>query len=174
MKSTGVIRRIDELGRIVIPKEIRRNLKIRDGENLEIYIEEDSIILKKYSKIVNFENNLNKIIEIIDSLITEKVIFTDRDKIIHTLNIDTDLKNKPISKSILNCIENRKIIVNAFCENILLTEEVTLKNYSAFFPIISNGDVIGSIIILNDSKISKDKILLLKFISLLISSNIDI
>ena len=49
LKSTGVIRRIDELGRIVIPKEIRRNLGIRDGENVEIFTESDSIILKKYN-----------------------------------------------------------------------------------------------------------------------------
>ena len=48
MKSTGIIRRIDELGRIVIPKEIRKNLRIKEGENLEIYIENDNIILKKY------------------------------------------------------------------------------------------------------------------------------
>ena len=50
LKSTGVVRRIDDLGRIVIPKEIRRNLKIRDGELMEIFVDMDSIILKKYSK----------------------------------------------------------------------------------------------------------------------------
>ena len=49
MKSTGVLRRIDDLGRIVIPKEIRKNLKIRDGESLEIFINGDAIVLKKYS-----------------------------------------------------------------------------------------------------------------------------
>ena len=49
MKPTGVTRRIDELGRIVIPKEIRRNLGIRNGENLEIFIEGDSILLRKHS-----------------------------------------------------------------------------------------------------------------------------
>ena len=51
MKTTGVIRRIDELGRIVIPKEIRKNLRIKNGESLEIYLENDSIILKNYSHI---------------------------------------------------------------------------------------------------------------------------
>ena len=50
MKTTGIIRRIDELGRIVIPKEIRKNLRIKNGESLEIYLENDSIILKKYSQ----------------------------------------------------------------------------------------------------------------------------
>ena len=56
MKATGVIRRIDELGRIVIPKEIRRNLGIRDGESIEIYIENDNIILKKYYRMTNYYN----------------------------------------------------------------------------------------------------------------------
>ena len=57
MKSTGVLRRIDDLGRIVIPKEIRKNLKIRDGESLEIFINGDAIVLKKYS----FMSDLNDI-----------------------------------------------------------------------------------------------------------------
>ena len=49
MKSTGVIRRIDDLGRIVIPKEIRKNLRIKEGDNLEIFVKDEDIILKKYS-----------------------------------------------------------------------------------------------------------------------------
>ena len=54
MKSTGVVRRVDKLGRIVIPKEIRRNLKIREEDNLEIFIDSESIILKKYSLFSRF------------------------------------------------------------------------------------------------------------------------
>ena len=56
MKTTGVIRRIDELGRIVIPKEIRKNLRIKNGESVEIFVEGDSIILKKFSQIESLEN----------------------------------------------------------------------------------------------------------------------
>ena len=56
MKSTGITRKIDELGRVVIPKEIRRNLGIRDGESLEIYTDEDSIILNKHSQIEKYED----------------------------------------------------------------------------------------------------------------------
>ncbi len=56
MKQTGVTRKIDELGRIVIPKEIRKNLGIRDGETLEIFTSEDSIILKKYFDVRNYED----------------------------------------------------------------------------------------------------------------------
>ena len=174
LKSTGIIRRIDELGRIVIPKEIRRNLKIRDGENLEIYVEQNSIILKKHSKIKNFQSNLKKIIEIIDNLVTEKLIFTDRDKVLDTLNIDKNIINDYLSKKILNSIENRKCIISELPEKNIITNNYSCNGYNAFFPIISNGDIIGSLIIVDDNKIDNDKLLLLKFISLLISTNIDI
>ena len=56
MKTTGVIRRIDELGRIVIPKEIRKSLRIKNGESLEVYLDGDSIILKKFSQIESLES----------------------------------------------------------------------------------------------------------------------
>ena len=57
MKNTGVIRKIDSLGRIVIPKEIRKNLNIHNGEDVQIYIEEDKIILKKYQKVLTIKEN---------------------------------------------------------------------------------------------------------------------
>ena len=56
MSTTGIIRRIDELGRIVIPKEIRKNLRIKNGDNLEILVEGEDITLRKYSQIENLEN----------------------------------------------------------------------------------------------------------------------
>ena len=62
MKSTGVVRRIDELGRIVIPKEIRKTLKIKDGELLEIFLDGGNIILKKYSHFDNLKDFYDKFI----------------------------------------------------------------------------------------------------------------
>ena len=59
MKATGVIRRIDDLGRVVIPKEIRKNLRIKEGDNLEIFVQNDEVILKKYS-MMNKINDLAK------------------------------------------------------------------------------------------------------------------
>ena len=64
MKSTGMIRKIDELGRIVIPKEIRNNLKIKDNEAVEIYVEEDKMILQKYNQMLSYEDKCNKLINI--------------------------------------------------------------------------------------------------------------
>ena len=74
MKSTGVVRRIDELGRIVIPKEIRKNLRIKNGDNLEILVDGENIMLKKYSQIENLEKGIQEIEEIQKSL-NKKVPF---------------------------------------------------------------------------------------------------
>lgn len=82
MKSTGVIRRIDELGRIVIPKEIRRNLGIRDGENVEIFTESDSIILKKYNRMESINNLASILTEIIYNDFNYKIIITDHEQVI--------------------------------------------------------------------------------------------
>ena len=102
LKSTGVIRRIDELGRIVIPKEIRRHLGIRDGESLEIFTEENQIILKKYSKVLEYADLSNKLCEIISSVMNFSMIITDRDKIVsHSDNIKMELKNISLSSKLL-------------------------------------------------------------------------
>ena len=96
MKSTGITRKIDELGRIVIPKEIRRNLGIRDGESLEIFTDEDSIILKKHSQMERFEDLGAKLGEIINTIFKVDVIITDREKVIVATN-NKDLIDKKIN-----------------------------------------------------------------------------
>ena len=77
MKSTGMIRKIDELGRIVIPKEIRNNLKIKDNEAVEIYVEEDKMILQKYNQMLSYEDKCNKLINIFDKVFNLSIIITD-------------------------------------------------------------------------------------------------
>ena len=87
MKSTGVIRRIDELGRIVIPKEIRKTLRIHDGDNLEIFIDNDeNIILSKYSRFGSINDFANSFISALQKFISCDVIITDKDKIIALSN----------------------------------------------------------------------------------------
>ena len=77
MKSTGVIRRIDELGRIVIPKEIRKNLRIKNGESLEIFLDGDTILLKKYSQIESLKNVSIDYVEAFNQIIKHNIIVTD-------------------------------------------------------------------------------------------------
>ena len=97
MKTTGIIRRIDELGRIVIPKEIRKNLRIKNGESLEIYLENDSIILKKYSQIESLKNVSIDYVEAFNQIIKHNIIVTDRDKVIAATG---PLKKKYLDKEI--------------------------------------------------------------------------
>ena len=82
MKTTGVIRRIDELGRIVIPKEIRKSLRIKNGESLEVYLDGDSIILKKFSQIESLESISVDYVEAFNQIIKHNIIVTDRDKVV--------------------------------------------------------------------------------------------
>ena len=132
MKSTGVVRRIDELGRIVIPKEIRKNLGLREGEGLEIYVEDNKIIIKKYSKIDNYQDNINSIIKFISDSFNININFYDRDKLVYYTN---DVLSKvSFIKEFNNIIINRKdeiidvnidgIIYKLYCKPIIISSDV--------------------------------------------------
>ena len=80
MKTTGVVRRIDGLGRIVVPKEIRRTLRIRDGEPLEIFVDKDFIALKKYSPMTDFRTLAQILVDSVYDSISLNIFITDRDQ----------------------------------------------------------------------------------------------
>ena len=168
MKSTGVIRRVDDLGRIVIPKEIRRNLKIRDGDELEIFIDSDSVVLRKYSIINNEVNDVSKkIIDIVSSLLGKTVLVSDRDFfIVGSGDFKKNYVDKNISSFVNNIISDRKRVVEKNISAISLIDGVT-DNYSYIvYPIISYGDVIGSVILLsNNSAISDFDVNIINLIS---------
>ena len=139
MKSTGVTRKIDDLGRIVIPKEIRKNLGIRDGESLEIFTEEDSIILKKHSEIKKYEELSARLCELIESIFKVNIIITDRQKVIAT-SLDKSLINQDIDKDLIYLIDNRE-------EYNGIKEIFNYKNYVTIVPIIASIDSLGLIIL---------------------------
>ena len=97
MKTTGIVRRIDELGRIVIPKEIRKSLRIKEGESLEILIDNEDIILKKYSVIKNLNDFAQNITDSIYSFIKNNILITDTNSI---LAVSGPLKKELLNKSI--------------------------------------------------------------------------
>ena len=109
MKLAGIVRRIDELGRIVVPKEIRKTLHIKNGENLEIFIEDDKIVLKKYSELGNMQELSDTISETLNSNLKANVLISDTDNFI---SISGPLKkkylNEEISETILKYINDRK------------------------------------------------------------------
>ena len=139
----GMIRRIDNLGRIVIPKEIRDKLRIKTSDSLEINLEDESITIKKYSEL----NNILEIEKIIASIIKEtqnvEVLITDKDKYI--IGTKTNYINNKITDKLINIMENRKAVIQKNNE-----EEILIN------PIIIKGDIIGSILIFSKTKINDD------------------
>lgn len=153
MKTTGVVRRIDDLGRIVIPKEIRKSLRIKDGESLEICLDSENIILKKYSELNNLGDFYKNYVDSINSYIKENIIIVDRNSIVA---IAGDLKkkyvNKNISPEIDDIIQKRNIVVEKDFNDITLVINNTEKASYIIAPIIVNGDAIGAVIMLSTTR----------------------
>ena len=174
MKSTGVIRRIDELGRVVIPKEIRRHLGIRDGESLEIFTEEDKIVLKKHSKVLEYSDFSKKLCEIIPSVMEYGMMITDRDKIVSfSDNLKKDLNNSIISTKMLELIQNRESYESTSFEKVSFGE-LELEGYFYFYPIISSIDCLGLVILAKTQTFSKEEKQFAKFVATMIANKIDI
>lgn len=148
MKSTGVIRRIDELGRIVIPKEIRKTLRIHDGDNLEIFTDEkENIILSKYSSIGVLSELSKNIVQVINKNINCEAIITDNDKVIAASNnLKKALESKEISNDLLKYLNKRETYINEEKFTLKIINE-DLNGYFLISPIIVNSDSIGLIII---------------------------
>lgn len=152
--NTGIVRKIDELGRIVIPKEIRKSLNIRNGEDVQIFIRDEEIVLKKYKKLLTVKDSAIKYLYSFRKLTDSTVFITDKDKIIAS-TVENLLAEK-IDDKILNLIEERK---SEDGYSLKMGNNIINKYYYAL-PIIIDADAIGSIIIVNDLQINeKDKLL---------------
>ena len=148
--STGIVRRIDELGRIVIPKEIRKNLRIKNGDNLEIVVDGENITLKKYSQIENAMDMAQVYAESFYQVLKYNVIVTDTDKIVAIAgNLKKKYINMGISESIERMIERRETFVERKKKEIEISPGIKEFGYYTVSTIINNGDSIGSVIILS-------------------------
>ena len=157
MQKKGISRRIDELGRIVIPKEIRKNLKIRDSDELDITIDGDNIILNKHEP---FEQDLviNKYIYSLGKTLHKNIWLTSKEKIIsYYLDNQETLDNLELENEIIEHLEKRKKYDN------LNSNIKSLAEYYVIYPLIINGDLIGSIICYSNKKIKEDDEIILTF-----------
>lgn len=160
MKATGIVRRIDDLGRVVVPKEIRRTLRIREGDPLEIFTDrEGEIILKKYSPIGELSNFSKQYADSLAQSLSQCICITDKDQVIATAGgAKKNLQGKNISKQLENSIKERKLISAHKGEKTFVPltddedEEIRTEVIS---PIISEGDAIGAVIIYNKEKEEK-------------------
>lgn len=163
MNNNGITRRIDDLGRIVVPKEVRDNLGIREGEQLLISTDYDKIIIKKYSKAETLSEKINKYVDIISSIIDTNIIVTDREKVLYSKK-DVNLINRLLDSKLKCYIDNRE---NYFSET--LDKYIDQSGYFYIVPIITRSDSIGLVILISD-KLNDNLKEISKILSKLISS----
>ncbi len=154
MKATGIVRRIDDLGRVVIPKEIRRTMRIREGDPLEIYTDrEGEVIFKKYSPIGELGVFASQYAEILSKTSGHGICITDKDNVIAVSGASKkELMDKKISEEMETKIEEKETFVSSRGASKKLSVVDGGEKYSAglLCPIISEGDTIGSVVFLSE------------------------
>lgn len=165
MKATGIVRRIDELGRIVIPKELRRTFRIKEGTPLEIFIgEQGELILKKFSPIIELNDIAKEIAESIYQTLNCGVLIFDSDK--YLVGYGSNAKpyiDKEISFQLEKVVMQRQSVIKNSVDLIKLSDFDNETHSQLISPIVLNGDVVGGILLIsktieftqNDIKIVK-------------------
>lgn len=158
MKATGIVRRIDDLGRVVIPKEIRRTLRIREGDPLEIFVDRDGeVILKKYSPIGELGDFAKEYAESLSETLGHICLITDRDVIIAVSGTSKkDFMEKPIGADVEKAMEDRKTVAAFAAGEYGITRDKTEPfSGQVIAPIIAGGDPIGTVIMLSRDEAAK-------------------
>ena len=146
MKATGIVRRIDDLGRVVIPKEIRRTMRSREGDPLEIYTDrEGEVIFKKYSPIGELTTFAEQYADTLHKVCLMDVIICDRDVVIACAGVPKrEYLEKSLSEELEKLMESRSIYTHREGSEPMMPLSESLAHYvSCAMPIISSGDIIG-------------------------------
>lgn len=147
MNTTGIVRKIDDLGRIVLPKELRKCLNINSGDDFQITVNDEKIILEKYSRLENFEQEAKKIIDCFSSVTNYKIYLTINNKIVNYNNV---ILNDHLYKLILE----RKIHIHDQIDNNIISDNINEEGRIVIFPIVVNSDLLGAIIVVSNDKIN--------------------
>lgn len=147
MKATGIVRRIDDLGRVVIPKEIRRTMRIREGDPLEIYTDrEGEVIFKKYSPIGELAEFAAQYADTLNKTCSLSVAICDRDAVIACAGIPKkDFADKSLSPELEELVEERSLFCADADSEVMLTDS-GLGSVSCMMPIIAEGDIAGCVV----------------------------
>jgi AbrB family transcriptional regulator (stage V sporulation protein T) len=149
MKATGIVRRIDDLGRVVIPKEIRRTMRIREGDPLEIYTDRDGeVIFKKYSPIGELGSFASQYAETLHKSCDLSIVICDRDAVIACAGVPRkDFMEKRLSADLESVIESRNLYTMKPGERRIYITEDNGTGYfaSCIMPIITEGDITGCV-----------------------------
>ena len=150
MKATGIVRRIDELGRIVIPKEIRRVLRIREGDPIEIYTDTDCVVLKKYARVRELGDYAEVYCQALNGALGFTAAITDTETVQYVYGpLRKTLGNGVLAESYASAIRDRRAILAPDGDAILLHTAPPFR--LAAVPIISGGDVHGSVLLATDN-----------------------
>ena len=150
MESTSVVRKIDELGRIVLPKEVRKKLKIRTNDFVEIFIDNDLLCLKKYSKISSLKNFAQNLTDMLYSYTHKDILIADKYNIIA---YKKKYLTKEISDQILDSINRRESIMQNHVKELKLINDEIIKCSYVMDTIISNSEYIGIVIMYSEEDI---------------------
>ena len=153
MKATGIVRRIDDLGRVVIPKEIRRTMRIREGDPLEIFTDRDGeVIFKKYSPIGELGEFAAQYAETLYKTSGFPVCITDKDSIIAIAGAPKkDLYDKPVSDDLEKIMEEKKHYLSKGGRRVSITDNTDKYSAGVVSPIMAEGDIIGNVIVIKES-----------------------
>ncbi len=166
MKEIGVVRKIDELGRIVIPKEIRKTLGIKEGENLEIFIDNNSVCLQKYSSLLNLKKWASYVVDICKRHLDINLIVMDRDKVITAF--DDRILEQGYTSMLLEKLNNREKYISYANEEIFKN----LYGYYYFVPLILEGDLFGCVILFSEKEIDNFSFKIVDFVIQILSKDI--
>ena len=179
MKATGIVRRMDDLGRVVIPKEIRRTMRINKGDSLEIYTDSsEKIIFKKYSSMAELSSFAENYASVVSKAINLPVLISDCDAVVAVGGgSKKEFSEKKISEEVKKLINKRKYFLNSELKTEKIYPLEDMENEAAcVLGIISEGDVMGSLIVLNDKEkniFSKENFLLVKTVAELIGKHLE-
>ncbi len=154
MKDTGIVRRIDELGRIVIPKEIRRSMRLKEGTPVQIYINKNGeLTLTKYSPVINITEFAQSFCDVVNDVMGINLIVFDKDNVVATTTKVKCCLGKQISVQLEEILEERKCFLYNTSDGSKTIELFSQDNntYSSqiIVPILANSDIVGGIIAFN-------------------------
>ena len=149
MEATGIVRRIDELGRIVLPKEMRRTLRIREGDSFEVFVDAGrEIILRKYSIIGELGDFVKEYAKALSDSLNQPILICDCDEYVAASGVESDYIGKEISVRMDNIIMDRVPVLNNNANRFSFIDQTVEEVQSyAIMPIIKDGHTIGAVII---------------------------
>lgn len=173
MKQTGMIRKIDELGRVVIPKEIRNVLRLNVGMQLEIYINENNeLVLKKYHPVTSLTEIAQGFCDVLNQMLNKSILICDKEKIIaYTGDNKKNFINKKLNEKLVDlvCSSSNYVATNSDGTTIIdiTTEKLNNCKSQLFFPLVANDSCEGLIGLLSfaDDEISTQDIKSLELVS---------